>query len=116
MNTWALSVLHPYRWLKTLDTRYVHTGHDFSHFTFSGNESYQELKAEDYLVSKVQTFIFFSSYSCGAILVTYGDNLVPHKGLLTGIISYLEMHQKSSWHLKKGPKNLILVNILNCES
>lgn len=50
MNTWALSVLHPYRWPRILDTRYVQRGHNFPHFTFSGNEPYLELKAENYLL------------------------------------------------------------------
>lgn len=42
--------MHPYRWLKTLDKRYVQTGHDFPHFIFSNDESYLELEAENYLL------------------------------------------------------------------
>lgn len=52
----------------TLGTQYVQRRHDFPHFSFSGNESYLELKAENCLLLKVQTLIFFSFYSCGVLL------------------------------------------------
>lgn len=51
MNTWVLSVLHPSRWLKTLDTgiRYFQRGNDFTCLGFPGNELYLELQAENCL-------------------------------------------------------------------
>lgn len=51
----------------TLGMRYVQRGHDLPHLSFSGNESYLELKAENCLLWKIQTLIFLSSYSCAVL-------------------------------------------------